>query len=477
MMCFSTGVPYFRPAARVPAVVALSGVALLALSVALASSGSARAETISSALARAYSTSPDINAQRANTRAIDENIAKTTAGYRPTVAGTSSVGRAYNETQLLNAIDRVTVTSPRTAGVTVTETLFNGNRTANQVRQADSQVMQAREQLRLTELSLLYNAATAYMNVLRDTAVLNLRRNNVQVLQEQLRQTQDRFQVGEVTRTDVAQAESALAQGQADAFAAQSNLQISIATYRQLVGVEPHDLAPARPLDNLLPRSLDAAIALSQHEHPQVTAALQAVDIAAYAIKIAEGALLPTLTAQGAATQAYDYQYTVGARNFNASATLNLNVPLYQGGSEYAQVRQAKEQMSQARLQADLARDTVRANVVSSWGVYQNARAVIQAQQAAVRAAEIALNGVREEAKVGQRTTLDVLNAQQTLLNTRVLLVTAQRDRVVGSYAVLASSGVLSAEKLGLAVEAYDPTIHYDQVKDKWIGLRTPDGR
>lgn len=476
MMCFATRVLHSRPAARTRAATALGSVAILALAVASASVGCARAETISGALARAYSTSPDINAQRANTRAIDENIGKTTAGYRPTVTGTSSIGRVYNETQG-SGIDRVTVTTPRTAGLTVTETLYNGNRTTNSVRQADSQVMQAREQLRLTELNLLFNAATAYMNVLRDTAILNLRRNNVQVLQEQLRQTQDRFQVGEVTRTDVAQAESALAQGQADAFAAQSQLQISIATYRQLVGVEPRDLAPARPLDNLLPRSLEAAIALSQREHPQVTSALHAVDVAAYAIKIAEGALLPTLSAQGAATKSYDYQNTAGLRNFNAAATLNLNVPLYQGGAEYAQVRQAKEQMSQARLQADLARDQVRANVVSSWGVYQNARAVIQAQQAAVRAAEIALNGVREEAKVGQRTTLDVLNAQQALLNTRVNLVTAQRDRVVGSYAVLASSGVLSAEKLGLAVEAYDPTIHYDQVKDKWIGLRTPDGR
>jgi outer membrane protein len=441
-------------------------------------SSPAQAESISGALARAYASSPDLNAQRANTRAIDEGLPKATSGYRPTVTGTASVGRQYNEVVIPNAGGpRTSLTTPRQAALTVTETLYNGNRTTNGVRQADSQIFQAREQLRLSELNLLSNAATAYMNVLRDTAILNLRRNNTQVLQQQLRQTQDRFQVGEVTRTDVAQAESALAQGQADAFTAQSNLQNSIANYRQLIGVEPRNLSPARPVEDLLPRTLEAAIAISQREHPQVASALHAVDVAEYAIKIAEGALLPTLSVQGQAVKSYDYQSTNGQRLFSASATANLSVPLYQGGAEYAQIRQAKEQFGQARLQADLARDQVRAAVVSSWGVYQNARAVIQAQQAAVKAAEIALNGVREEAKVGQRTTLDVLNAQQALLNVRVNLVSAQRDRVVGSYSVLASAGMLSAQKLGLRVDAYDPTVHYDQVKDKWIGLRTPDGR
>ncbi len=442
----------------------------------------AQAETISTALSRAYVSSPDLNAQRAFARATDENLPRATAGYRPTVTVNGSVGRQYNEVTSPTTAARAggrtaSVTTPRTASLTLTENLYNGNRTQNGVRQADSQIFQAREQLRLSELNLLNNAATAYMNVLRDTAILNLRRNNVSVLDQQLKQTRDRFSVGEVTRTDVAQAESALAQGQSDAFTAQSTLSTSIANFRQLIGVEPKNLAPARPVEDLLPRTLESAIQASQNEHPQVTAALHAVDVAEYAVKIAEGALLPTLSLQGQALQSKDYQSVNGQRAFSASATANLSVPLYQGGSEYAAVRQAKEQVSQARLQADLARDQVRSSVVSSWGIYQNARAVIQAQQSAVRAAEIALNGVREEAKVGQRTTLDVLNAQQVLLNARVNLVTAQRDRVVGSYNVLASSGLLSAATLNLRAENYDPKVHYDQVKDKWIGLQTPDGR
>jgi outer membrane protein len=337
--------------------------------------------------------------------------------------------------------------------------------------------MQSRETIRLVEQNILSSAATSYMNVLRDTAILNLRRNNTEVLEQQLRQTRDRFQVGEVTRTDVAQAEASLAQGQADAFTAQSNLQTSIANYRQIVGVEPRNLQPARPLEKLLPRSLDAALSSSLTEHPAIQAALHNVDTAALNVKVIEGQLYPTVGVTGSVSRRYDAINNPDSRTLSASVVGSLSVPIYEGGAVYAGIRQAKELLGQARLQADLQREQIRAQVVSSWGIWLNSRSVIDAAQAQVRAAEIALNGVREEAKVGQRTTLDVLNAQQLLLNARVQLVTAQRDRVVGSYAVLAAIGRLSASRLGLGVVAYDPTVHYDQVKGKWIGTRTPDGR
>ena len=438
----------------------------------------AHAESISGALAKAYGFSPDLNQQRAATRASDEGVPRATAGFRPTVTATATGGAAWTRVDSPGRTIAETTTFPRTAGVSITQTLYNGGRTGNTVRQAESTVMQSRETLRLSEQTILANAATAYMNVLRDTALLNLQENNVQVLQQQLKQTEDRFQVGEVTRTDVAQSQAALAQGQAGAFTARSNLQNSLAVYRQLIGEQPRNLEPARPVDAFLPRNLQDAVGMSQKEHPSIQAALHAVDVAAAAVTIQEGALLPTLGVTGSAQATRDAgsSGTANQKTQVLSAVASLSIPIYEGGATYSAIRQAKELLGQARLQADLQREAVRSAVVSAWGAYQNTKLVIQSFQAQVRANEIALNGVREEAKVGQRTTLDVLNAQQTLLNSRVSLIGAQRDQVVNSYQLLSSIGRLSAPTLGLRVVAYDPTIHFDQVKDKWIGTRTPDG-
>jgi outer membrane protein len=438
---------------------------------------SARAETMSSALSRAYAFSPDLNSSRAGLRATDENLPKALSGYRPTVAATGNVGyETLTEAQQNQGI-RNASSFPRNVGLTATETLFNGNKTANTVRQSESQIFQGRESLRLDEQTVLQNAAIAYMNVLRDTAILDLDNNNVSVLQQQLKQTQDEFQAGTVTRTDVAQSQSSLSQGQSTAITAQSNLQTDIANYRQLIGVQPTNLAPARPVDALLPRSVQSAMSIAQSEHPAIQAALHNADAAALAVKIAEASLYPTVTAQGSVTKSWDLQGTPATREFTGIVTAGVTVPIYDGGITYANVRQAKEQFGQAQLQADLQREQIRAQVVSAWGAYQNTKSVIQADETAVRAAEISLEGTREEARVGERTTLDILNAQQVLLNARVTLVSAQHDQVVNSYALLAAVGRLSSSTLGLQVITYDPTIHFDQVKDKWVGLRTPDGR
>ena len=440
------------------------------------------AETISGALARAYGYNPDLNAQRASGRATDENMPTALSGYRPTVTATGDVG--FNSLETFSTSGSPSrVSQPRGTGVSVTQNIWNGNRTANGVSRAESQILQARENIRLSEQNILSNAATSYMNVLRDTAIMNLRRNNVEVLEQQLRQTRDRFQVGEVTRTDVAQAEASLAQGQADALTTQSNLQTSIANFRQVIGVEPSNLQPARPLDKIVPASLVSAIALSEVEHPAILSARHNVEAAALNVKVVTGQLYPTIGLTGSLSKRYDVSSGSGGGSagrvdtLGASVVTSLSVPIYEGGAVYAAVRQAKELLGQAQLQADLQREQIRALVVSNWGTWINSSALIQAAQAQVRAAEIALNGVREEAKVGQRTTLDVLNAQQLLLNARVQLVSAQRDRVVGSYALLASVGRLSATTLGLQVVKYDPTVHYDQVKGRWIGTGTPDGR
>jgi outer membrane protein len=446
----------------------------------------ALAETMSSALALAYQSNPDLNQERAGVRAQDETIPQATSAYRPTVGFTGQYGVTHlvevgNGGSLLGGGGGgggiSTLTEPSSVGMTVSQTVFNGDRNYNSVRKAESNVFSARETLRDTELNVLQNGAIAYMNVLRDTAILDLRKNNIIVLEEQLRQTRDRFNVGEVTRTDVAQAESSLASARSDYFTAQANLQNSIAVYRQVIGVQPTQLQPARSIEALLPRSLAEAIAVGLNEHPAIQAALHAADAAELQVKINEGQLYPTVTVNGSVERDWNFEGFPGFRNFNGTVYGQVSVPIYQGGAEYAEVRQAKELYTQARIQADLQREAVRANIVSDWGLLEASKAAIASNEAAVKAAEIALEGVREEARVGQRTTLDVLNAQQTLLNARVSLVSAQRDRVVASYVVMAAIGRLDASTLHLAVNEYDPTVHFDQVKDKWFGLRTPDGR
>jgi outer membrane protein len=312
--------------------------------------------------------------------------------------------------------------------------------------------------------------------VLRDTAELNLRNNNVEVLEEQLRQTRDRFNVGEVTRTDVAQSEARLALAKSEVSLAEGNLKASLAAYRRVVGVEPRQLAPGKSIEPMLPGTLDQALKVSIAEHPQIVAAFHAVDVAELAVKITEGELYPTVGVRGTLSQRYETSVPNDQRT-SASVVAQLTVPIYEGGEVYARVRQSKETLGQRRLEADLARDQVRAQVVSAWGALEARKAQIIAATAQVEASSIALAGVREEAKVGQRTTLDVLNAQQELLNARVTLIRAQRDRVVASYAVLQAVGRLSASRLKLNVAQYRPETHYKQVRDKWGGKRTPDGR
>ena len=451
---------------------AASCVAALALVLAPA----ATAETIHGALARAYHANPDLNAQRAATRATDESVPQALSGYRPRVTGSADAGITTQSSHLEGRPYTRDTFLPRGYGLTVDQVIYNGNRTANQVRGAESRVLGARETLRNTEQTILLNAATAYMNVLRDTALLNLQRNNIEVLTVQLNQTQDRFRVGEVTRTDVAQSESRLAKASSDSFVAEANLKSSIATYQQIVGDPPKKLAPAKPVEHLLPRTRDIAIGISQREHPAIIAALHGVDQQQLNVKTIEGELYPTISVQANALRRYE-STSSGSDTWQASLIGRLSVPIYEGGQTYSRVREAKETLSAQRITVDSQRERIRQAVVASWGALEATRAQIKAAESQVRAAEIALAGVREEAKVGQRTTLDVLNAQQDLLNARVSLVTFQRDRVVASYNVLASVGGLSLRTLGVNVAQYDPKVHYQQVRDKWIGLRTPDGQ
>jgi outer membrane protein len=447
-----------------------------------------RAETLESALVQAYQNNPTLNSQRASLRATDEGVPQALSGYRPKVTVTASGGeQSLSQTAKTSGIVPGTAlsyltqsgyNSPYGAGATVTQTIFNGFQTANKTRQAEATVLAARATLRVTEQTVLLSAVTAYMNLLRDTAILDLQRRNVEVLQEQLRQTRDRFNVGEVTRTDVAQSESSLASGRSQVLLAASNYNASVAIYRQVVGTNPGKLAPGTPVDRFSPHSLPEAVSVASSSHPSVVTAEYNIDVAQQQVKVAEGALAPTLSVTGNVQQNFMSASSLNVyQSYSASVLGTLSVPIYQGGAEYSLVRQAKETLGQKRIDMDTARDSARQLAVQSWGQLEAGKANIEATTSQVQAAEIALNGVREEARVGQRTTFDVLTAQQTLVNARVALVTAQHDRVVASYTLLAAVGRLTAEMLGLRVPIYDAKVHYEQVRDSWAGIRTPDGR
>lgn len=460
----------------------LAGVLLAALS-----GGPVDAETMNGALAKAYEANPDLAEKRANVRVRDEDIPKAAAGLRPRVNLSVNggpqltnfrqpAGRGANYDRVFT--EEKSFGFPRGAMAGVSLPVFDGWRTAHSVNQAEAVVLEARETLRGAEQETLLDAATAYMNVLRDAAVVKLKRKNIIVLVEQLRVTQDRLFFGEVTITDLAQARAALAKARSDVAVAEGSLEISAANYHKVIGEPPSRLDPAPPMTGLLPASREEALDLAMTSHPLVMMARHQLDAAEFAVKVAEGALLPTAGLNLQVNQQLDSYFGVpGSRQMSAQVSGQINVPLYQGGSEYSGVRQSKEQLTQARVHVETQRNAQRATAIDALTRYKTATASIAATRIAVASAETALKGVRDEAFFGQRTTLDVLNAQQALLDARVNLITAQRDQTVAAYAILAATGQLSIERLAPQTELYDPRAHFEQVKDKWFGVATPDGQ
>lgn len=438
-------------------------------------------ETLSGALAKAYQLNSTLNSDRAGLRATDESVAIAKSGYRPRIAGTAS--GSYTSTRTGNSSQRITV---GTYGIELQQTLFDGFQTRNNVRAAEAQVRASRENLRNTEQSVLIDAATAYMDVIRDRQIVRLRQSNLEFLEEQVRAARSRFEVGEGTRTDVAQAEADRSLAVSQLSSARAQALTSEAIYRRVIGEAPGQLTPPGPASNL-PRSVDQAFALAEAQHPAIIASEHLVDAIAFQVKSTEGQLLPQLSASVGVSRTHrsvspdqgGLESLGGGSGDSESASVGatLTVPLYQGGRVAAEVRQAKEQLGEARIQVDVARDQVRSNVASAWSQFVAAQEATEANRAVVSASRLALNGVIEERNVGQRTTLDVLNAQADVIAAQINLASSERDVVVASYAILGTVGRLSAGKVGLAVEEYNPKEHYKAVKDKWFGLRTPDGR
>jgi outer membrane protein len=438
----------------------------------------ARAETVPEALAKAYQTNPQLNAERARQRATDENVPQALAGYRPQIIASLGVGlQAVRDLLPGNTIQTATL-KPWTIGVTVTQVLFNGFKTANSVRVAELQVQSGREALRNVGQGVLLDAVTAYTNVLANQSLVDAQRANVAFLRETLGITQKRLNAGDVTPTDTSQAEARLSRGLSDLNAAEVNLAISQATYTQVIGNAPTRLSPAQPVDGLLPRSRDDATNLAFHSHPAVLAAGFDVDVASTTIRVAESSLYPTVTLQGSASRSRDSDQTLGTFATDQASILGqVTAPIYDGGTAASQTRQAKELSAQSRLVLDQVRNQARTAATGAWVAHEGAKIAVSAAESEVRAAGVALQGVQKEATGGQRTTVDVLNSQQDLISAKARLIGAQRDRVIASYTLLSAIGKLDVKTLGLNTPDYLPEVHYHQVRDAWHGLRTPSGQ
>ncbi len=436
------------------------------------------AETLQEALVKAYQSNPQLNAERARQRGTDENVPQALAGYRPQIVASLSSGlQAVRNLLPDNTIQGATL-RPWTIGVTVNQILYNGNKTANSVRVAEFQVKSGREALRNVGQGVLLDAVTAYMNVLANQALVEAQRANVAVLREIQTTTKRRLDAGDVTPTDTAQAEARLSRGLADLNAAEVVLAISKATYAEVIGQPPSQLVPASTVDGFSPNALAAAREASSHEHPAILGAAFDVDVAQTTIKVAESSLLPTVSVQASASRAVQTDQTLSTTTTDQASVIGqLNVPIYDGGTAASQTRQAKELTSQSRMVLEQVRNQTRTAVVSAWVSNEGTKIALTAAESEVRAAGIALQGVRREAAGGQRTTIDVLNAQQDLTNARTRLIQSQRDRVIASYTLLSAVGRLDVQVLKLETPDYLPEVHYHQVRDAWHGVRTPSGQ
>ncbi|MBS0251347.1 MAG: TolC family outer membrane protein, partial [Proteobacteria bacterium] len=446
--------------------------AFVALAVYAAFSADVSAETLIDTLSSTYQYSPTLDAARAQQRALDENIARANSGYRPSINASANVGRRRIGTDSpLAGQSGHSVGSPRGYAIDLVQPLFTGFQTTNAVNSAEANDRAGRETLRNTEQQVLLDAVTAYGDVTRDQAIVKLNENNLKFLDAELKAQRDRFAVGEVTKTDVAQSEARRALGQSSLDQARANLKSSRAIFEQVVGHPPYNLVEANPNTKLVPRSLQDAIAIGTKENPIVVNALYSEQAARYTVDQIRGQLLPQAQLEANYTDNYDPSEGID-EGTSASVVASVTVPLYaQGGEIFAQVRQAKHNHIAALQQIEVQRASAQSQVVQAWSQLVGFKAQAESDKASIVANTTALNGVREEERVGQRTVLDVLNAQQELLQSQVNLETTKRNILVASYTLVSAIGRLSVSEVGAATAVYNPEVHYQQVRNKWWGI------
>jgi len=450
----------------------LMGVATFALMTGLAATPAFAVSTLEEALTQSYETNPTLLAERARLRATDEGVAQAVSNWRPTVTATGTI--SDTETRVDPGHDgnpftntATTGTDPMSGNVTASQSIFRGFRSINQVRQAQAGVRAGRANLHSVEQEVLLSAVTAYTDVIRDEAVVSLRENNVSVLARQLEASQDRFDLGDTTRTDVAQSEARHSRARSNLTVSEAQLTASRASFTRVVGSDAMSLQDPGALPTV-PSSEAEALQRALSNNPTLQAAVEAEIVSRRAVDIAVGALLPSVRVDGTLAHNEDRYRSTGQVD-TATVSGVLTVPLYQSGAEHSAIRAARQTNSADRIRIVETERLIREAVANSWEGLRSAQSVIVSSAEQVRANEIAFEGVQQEAQVGSRTTLDVLDAEQELLDSRVALVQAERNERVAAYSLLAATGQLTAQDLGLPVQLYDATRHYRTVR--WLPL------
>lgn len=454
----------------------IASVSVIALTLSMTSAiSSVDAQTIEDAMAKAYINNPTLLAARAGLRSTDESVPQALANWRPTVEITSSVG-AQVQRGNTNRDNRSQSRRPVDFGISLTQPLFRGGRTLAATSGAENDVRAARANILDSEQTILLQAATAYLNVFRDQAVLELNRNNEEVLQRQLEATRDRFEVGEITRTDVHQAEARLARSVADRIQSEGDLETSRANYLNIVGEAAEtkaQLPEAEPVG--LPADGEDAVRVAVVNNPGVISAEFSRRSSMDNVDEVWGELLPELNLNASSTREFESVNETSVRNTH-EITLDLTIPIYQQGDVYSRLREARQDAAETTLEIDVERRDAAEQATQAYESLLTARAQVQAFETQIEANVVALEGVQREAAVGSRTVLDILDAEQELLNARVSHVRSQRDQFVAIYELLSALGRLTAKDMGLTVDLYDPREHYDEVRDKWFGGKSTGG-
>ena len=430
---------------------------------------SASAETIEQAMVSAYNNSAQLRGEQARLRASDETLAQAQSGYRPTISSEFDFTSQSTRTDPASPNDGTI--NPRTSTLTAVQPLFDGFQTVNSVKQADASIRAERENLRAVEEQVMLNAVTAYMDVVRDRNILSVRDQNVKVLTEELRSVKARFDVGEVTRTDVEQARATLAAAQSAQALARANLRNSAARFTLATGSPPTRLVEPPPPLRLLPGTVDEAIASAIAARPTVVQAAFLEQAQRSNIRVLTGQLLPKIELDGSLSETDGP--AMGVKEVETSKiTGRIIVPIYEAGSVRAQIRQAKETRQGLLENIEQAREQAQSDASTAWSFLESSRAQLEADNIQVSSATTALQGVRAELQVGQRTELDVLTAEQTLLTAQVAVVSDKHDIVVNAYTVLATMGRLTADNLHLNTPLYDVEAHYRQTNGKWFDIQ-----
>jgi outer membrane protein len=438
-------------------------------------SAHAETETLTQAWVDAYQINPSLQAERAKLRATDEQVSQALSHWRPSVDATGNAGKTYQYAPEQAAFENPNFTgTTRGFGAQFTQPLFRGFRTLSETESAKKQVLSGRAELESAEEQLFVDTGTAYLDILRDQAIVYANRDTEDVLVKRLDETNVRQKAGDLTLTDVHQAESRLARARVARYQAENSLAQDRASYVRLVGRAPEKLeTPELTLDG--PNDQDEILHIAETKNPKVLSDEYAMESAAADIDLAKGSLLPEVDLVGSTSRNWGESSTLPGRFDSNQVLVQLTMPLYRSGTDYSKARQAQQTKTQRRMELEESRHKAHETADNAWQALQTAQAAVTADKDEAEAADAALTGVREEAKVGTRTTLDVLNAEQELLDAKIDLAKSQHDRDLAVLQIKSAIGDLTADKLKLAVDRYDPAQHYMDVKGQWVGFSKDD--